>query len=87
MDVDVTFAQFHVNLMMMMMSDETDVNCRRFIELEGLDVFQQCLKVRPFITVLTLCLLARSAASLHRPVAATELVGKGLISCAIKPSK
>jgi len=27
--------------------DETDVNCRRFIDLEGLDVFQQCLEVCP----------------------------------------
>jgi len=30
----------------MLMSDETDVNCRRFIELDGLDIFQQCLEVR-----------------------------------------
>jgi len=37
--------------MMMVLSDETDVNCRRFIELEGLDVFQQCLEVRLFLIV------------------------------------
>jgi len=28
------------------MSDETDVNSRRFIELEGLDIFHDCLEVR-----------------------------------------
>jgi len=27
------------------MLDETDVNCRRFIDLKGLNIFQQCLEV------------------------------------------
>ena len=48
-----------------LMTDETDVNCRRFIELEGLDVFKQCLDVRIPYSLICCLLLTANIFYLH----------------------